>query len=559
MTFKNKFPKAIVYVLFITFSLFVFQNCSTETIDTDPDNDGISGTLDNCPSIANPNQLDNDNDGLGDVCDDDDDNDGILDMNDNCPLNYNPNQEDSDSNGIGDVCETNASGDNDNDGILNGDDNCPDINNPNQEDNDNDGMGDACDDDDDNDGVLDVNDNCPLVANPDQEDFDNDGIGNLCDEDYSAPISPCEDGMAGIYPCDGYDLMGHIDINEFGTAGIEGNDSWGWTDPTTGKEYALVGTTQNTAFVDISDTENLILLGTLPTATVNNLWRDIKVYNNYAFIVSEASNHGMQIFDLTRLRNVANAPETFTADAHYTGFGKCHNLLINEDSGFAYAVGTTTFSGGTHFVNIQDPLNPVAAGGFSAGGYSHDVQVVTYNGPDSDHTGKEILVGSNEDEVVIADITDKSNPTILKTISYTNVRYTHQGWFTEDQKYFIVGDELDELYVGNDTKTLVFDFTDLDNPLLHTTYIGPTGAIDHNGYVKGDTYYLANYTAGTRFIDISDIDNGNLTESGFFDSYPTNDSTSFHGVWNVYPFFGSGNIIINDIEGGLFIVRKSGT
>ncbi len=447
MTIKNNFPKAIIPVLFISLSIFVFQNCSTETIDVDPDNDGIFGTLDNCPSIANPDQLDN----------------------------------------------------------------------------------------------------------------DNDGIGNLCDEDYNASISPCEGGMAGIYPCDGYDLMGHINIDDFGTSGIEGNDSWGWTDPTTGKEYALVGTTQNTAFVDITDTQNLIILGTLPTATSNSSWRDIKVYNNYAFIVSEAPSHGMQVFDLTKLRNVANAPETFTADAHYTDFGNCHNLLINEDSGYAYAVGTTTFGGGAHFINIQNPLNPVAAGGITAGGYSHDVQVVTYDGPDSDYIGKEILVGSNEDEVVIADVTDKANPTLIKTIGYANIAYTHQGWFTEDLKYFIVGDEVDEKTFGNNTRSLVFDFTDLDNPFLSTTYFGPTTAIDHNGYVKGDTYYLANYTAGVRFIDISDIDNGNLTESGFFDSYPSDNSTSFQGVWNVYPFFESGNIIINDIEGGLFIVRKSGT
>ena len=372
-------------------------------------------------------------------------------------------------------------------------------------------------------------------------------------------VSLCENGFAGEYPCSGYDLMGHIPAETLGGTGAKANDSWGWTDPTTGKEYALIGMTPGIVFVDISNTENLIIVGRLPTATVNSSWRDVKVYNNYAFIVSEAMGHGMQVFDLTRLRNVTNAPETFSEDAHYSEFGNAHNIVINADSGYAYAVGTNTYNGGAHFVNIQNPLNPVETGGLEAGGYSHDAQVITYNGPDSDYTGKEILIGSNENEVVLADISDKSNPVIISTIAYQNIGYTHQGWFTDNFKYFIVGDETDEIDFGGNTRTLIFDFTDLDNPVLHHTYTGTTSAIDHNGYVKDNTYYMANYRAGVRFIDISDLENKSMQEIGFFDTYPNNDNADFDGVWNVYPYFESGNIIISDIEGGLFIVRKSRT
>jgi len=452
--------------------------------------------------------------------------------------------------------------DSDNDGVIDSIDNCPLIANPNQEDDDNDGVGNACEatsgTDTDNDGVPDSTDNCPLIANPNQEDDDNDGVGNACDSNpNSQPLSPCENGMAGIYPCDGYDLMSHIPIDILGGSGAEGNDSWGWTDSTTGKEYALVGTTTGSAFVDISDPTEPLLLGTLPTATSNSLWRDIKVYSDYAFIVSEAGSHGMQVFDLTRLRNVTNAPEIFTADAHYTEFGSAHNIVINEESGYAYAVGTSTFNGGIHFVDIQDPTNPIAAGGFADGGYSHDAQVVTYHGPDSDYTGSEILVGSNENEIVIANITDKTNPISISTQNYPNIAYTHQGWFTEDHRYFIVGDELDELNFGNNTRMMIFDLQDLDNPIFLNEYFGPTTAIDHNGYVGGNKFYLANYRAGVRIHDISNIASGTMSEIGFFDTYPNSDSTGFNGAWNVYPYFPSGNIIISDIEGGLFIVRES--
>lgn len=385
---------------------------------------------------------------------------------------------------------------------------------------------------------------------------------NLDDSDDTAEaLFTCENGFADIYPCNGYDLQANIPLSTFGAT--KGNDSWGWTDSTTGKEYALIATDINVSFVDISDSANPIYLGKVLTETISNVWRDVKTYNNYAFIVADnVGNHGMQVFDLTRLRNVTNPPETFEPDTVYTGVGSCHNIVINEDKGFAYLVGCNTFSGGPNFIDISDPLNPVGVGGYADGGYSHDAQVVTYNGPDTEHTGKEIYIGSNAsgtNKVVIIDVTDKANPQFISEITYPNSGYTHQGWFTDDQQYFILGDETDEQTFGFNTKTLVFDFNDLDNPILSSTYFGPTTAIDHNGYVKGDTYYLANYRAGLRVLDISNIaaSTDAMTEIGYFDTYPNNDNASYDGVWSVYPYFESGNIVISDINRGLFIVRKS--
>ena len=372
---------------------------------------------------------------------------------------------------------------------------------------------------------------------------------------FSSAQTPCNNGIAGSYLCNGYDLQSSFTLGQLGASA--GNDSWGWTDSLDGKEYALVGLSNGTAFIDISNPVDPIYLGKLPTHTTSSTWRDVKVYQNYAFVVSEAGGHGMQVFDLTRLRSVANAPETFTEDAHYNGFGSAHNIVINEDSGYAYGVGTNSFNGGAHFVNIQNPLNPVAAGGYSAGLYTHDAQIVTYNGPDTDYTGREIFIGSNEDKIVIADITDKANPITISNISYSNVAYTHQGWFTEDQRYFIVGDEIDELNVGGNTRTIVFDFNDLDAPVFHFEHFGETAAIDHNGYVLGNKYYIANYRAGMRVLDISDIANGNITEEGYFDTYTASNSAAFDGAWNVYPYFASGNIVISDIDSGFFLVKAS--
>ncbi|MAZ72963.1 MAG: hypothetical protein CMC70_07425 [Flavobacteriaceae bacterium] len=367
--------------------------------------------------------------------------------------------------------------------------------------------------------------------------------------------TPCTGGSAGPYPCSGYNLQSSISLNTM-NAGA-GNDSWGWTDPTTGKEYAIVGLDNGTTFIDISNPTNPIYLGKLPTHTSSSTWRDVKVYNNHAFVVSEAGGHGMQVFDLTRLRNVPSPPTTFTEDAHFDGFGSAHNIVINEDTGYAYPVGANNFDGGPIFINIQDPLNPVQEGGYSMDSYSHDAQIITYCGPDSDYTGREILIGSNENEIIVADITDKANPVPIDRISYSNVAYTHQGWFTEDQRYFILGDELDEQNVGFDTRTLVFDFNDLDNLEFHFTYTGPTAAIDHNGYTKGTKFYMASYRAGMRVLDVSDIANGTMTEEGFFDSYPNNNNASFSGAWSVYPYFESGNIVISDMQRGFLLVTAA--
>ena len=376
----------------------------------------------------------------------------------------------------------------------------------------------------------------------------------------------CSGGFAGSYPCNKIDLYSQLPAIQLGgVVSTECNDIWGWTDPMNGKEYAIIGLTSHTAFVDISVPTAPVYLGKLPTASVSSIWRDIKVYSNHAYIVSEASAHGMQVFDLTRLRGVVT-PQTFTADFHYTGFGRCHNIAIDEVNGYAYAIGTRTYvpgssgisnGGGPHIINIQTPASPVFVNEYNAQGYSHDAQIVVYNGPDTDHLGKQIYIGSNENKVVVVDVTNKLAPVLISNFTYTNTAYTHQGWLTEDHKFFILGDEVDEQSFGFNTKTVIVDMTDLDAPVLKWNYNGQTPAIDHNGYTKGNDFYLANYRAGLRIMDISNLDSANMNEIGFFDTFPTSNSNQFNGAWSVYPYFASGSIIISDIERGLFVVKKN--
>jgi choice-of-anchor B domain-containing protein len=371
------------------------------------------------------------------------------------------------------------------------------------------------------------------------------------------PMTPCVGGMAGIYPCNNVDLMAFMPMSTIGGGG--GSSLWGWTDPDTQREYALMGRTSGTAFVDITDAASPVYLGNLPTHTVNSTWREMKTHGYYAYIVSEASGHGMQVFDLRRLRNVPTPPVTFTEDGWYGGFTTCHNIVINTQTGFAYGVGSNSCSGGLHMMSLANPVAPVFVGCFSGDGYTHDAQCVIYNGPDTAHVGKEICFNSNTDSLTIVDVTNKSTPVMLSRTTYAGSGYTHQGWITADHAHFLIDDELDEQNFGHPTWTYIWNLADLDAPILIGHYTGPTNAIDHNLFIHQGHAFEANYTAGLRILDIAGIAAGNLTEVAYFDIYPPNNNAVFNGAWNNYPFFNSGNVIVSGMGtgGGLFVVRPN--
>ena len=379
----------------------------------------------------------------------------------------------------------------------------------------------------------------------------------------------CDDGTASGYDCDHVDLLSFLPREEMGASrGARLNDVWGWTDPLTGREYAMVGRMDGTAFVDVSDPYNPRYLGNLSRTDGSppSSWRDIKVFKDYAFIVADgAGEHGMQVFDLVQLRDVTE-PREFEPTVLYTEVASSHNVAINEVTGFAYLVGSShggvTCGGGSHMVDINDPLNPVFAGCFAHPntgrrntGNSHDTQCVIYHGPDEDYADREICVNSNETALSVADVTDKDNPVAVAAADYPGVQYAHQGWLTEDHRYFYSNDELDEVNgTVEATRTLIWDLADLDDPFLLSEYMNPTKATDHNLYVRGDRLYMSNYRAGLRVLDISDPENP--FEVGHFDTTPWSaDEAGFDGTWSVYPYFESGSVLVSSQREGLFIVR----
>jgi len=376
----------------------------------------------------------------------------------------------------------------------------------------------------------------------------------------------CHDGKAGDFSCSDVNMVSMLSVRDLGgDRGVSTNDIWGWEDAETGHEYAIVGMSNAASFVDVTDASNPFTVGTLPMTkgARASVWRDMKVYKEHVFVVSDgAGPHGMQVFDLRRLRNVQNPPVVFDEDAHYGNIASAHNVVINEETGYAYIVGSAsggeTCGGGLHMVNIQEPTHPTFAGCFSDGttgrrgtGYSHDAQCIVYHGPDSAYRGHEICLGSNETALSIADVTDKENPVSISIATYPKVAYTHQGWLTEDQRYFYMNDELDEPQgLVDGTRTLIWDVSDLDEPVLAAEHIAKTSETDHNLYIKGNMMYQSNYGAGFRVLDITNREDP--VEVAYFDTDPTGGGSS----WSNYPYFKSGVVIVTGGGNGLFVLKK---
>jgi choice-of-anchor B domain-containing protein len=388
----------------------------------------------------------------------------------------------------------------------------------------------------------------------------------------------CRNGLAGEYPCDNVNLLGHLTLAEIGAKNETeiGNDSWGWTDRKTKREYAIVGRSDGTAFVEITNPRKPRFVADLPTQvdSARDAWRDIKVYRDHAFVVAEHFNHGMQVFDLERLRDIRRSeePKTVAADTVYTGVSNTHNLDINTDSGFAYLVGTNTCSNGTesgglHMVDIRRPQSPEFAGCATAelpaapvNNYVHDSQCVNYRGPDRDYRGREICFGSNEQAVIIYDVTDKADPKVISQTVYPQASYTHQGWLTEDAKYFVFNDELDELSArspGDLQTTYQVDVRDLDSPGIVVASPNNTASTDHNLYIKDKVIYESNYTSGLRLFDADDVPTTDLQEVGFFDVYPENDNEGFEGgTWSNFSRYRKDDIVtVSSIDRGLFVLE----
>ncbi len=385
--------------------------------------------------------------------------------------------------------------------------------------------------------------------------FAHEGDGKARDRQkpvYGPIYRESEGGIAGgTFAASGVALKSWFPLNTLDAAATSGSSCWGYISPA-GREYAIIGISSGTAWVEITDPANAQLRAfrTGPTS----LWRDMRVFGNVCYCASEGGS-GLQIFDMSQLDANGTVSVLGTINTPTGTNAATHTLAIDTVSGTLFRAG-----GGSNGLRMYDvnttPGNPPYVGAWSAI-YVHEMTPHTYtSGP---YAGKQIAFccgggngGNANTGLYIVDVTNKAAPVQLGFVTYPGARYCHQGWLSADLKYFYINDELDEGNTTTTCDTIVINVQTLAAPTYVSKFTNGNGSIGHNLFTVGNLCYEANYRSGMRIFDLG-VSATNPPEIAYFDTYPGSDSANFNGLWNVWPFFPSGAIIGSDLERGLFV------
>jgi choice-of-anchor B domain-containing protein len=355
------------------------------------------------------------------------------------------------------------------------------------------------------------------------------------------------------FPKNNVTLLSWLTLTDFGVpAGGNGNSCFGYVSPS-GREYAIIGLSTGTAFVEITNPANPVIVAQI--AGPQSLWRDMKVFQNYCYAISEGGS-GIQVMNMANIDNgVVTLVNTINDDAT----SATHTLALNPQTGYLYRSGGG--SNGLRIYNLNtNPAAPQRVGTWSDR-YVHEPSVFNFT---INNQQREIAFccgglnsGYNNTGIYVVDVTNKAAPVQLQYVSYANSYYCHQAWLSPNQQYMYVNDELDDQNLGITSTTRVFSISTAGGTVTVTpagTFTNGNTAIDHNLYTKGNLIYESNYRSGLRVFSTSNPGTPTApVEIAYFDTWPEDNNASFNGLWNNYPYFPSGIVIGSDIEKGLFV------
>ncbi|HWJ06188.1 MAG TPA: choice-of-anchor B family protein [Steroidobacteraceae bacterium] len=396
--------------------------------------------------------------------------------------------------------------------------------------------------------------------------------GTALQKTQAAPAT-CVQGVAGQFSCRNLDFHSQVSLAQFSSRPVSAANVWGFVDLNDNREYAVIGLRNGTAIVEVTDPVNPREVATIPGN--ESPWREVKVYQvrdtatsrwrAYAYVTTEAANSGIQTIDLSGLPQAAALASTNldTGSQHtlyVSNIDYATNVALPGLTPVLYVAGSNLNGGAWRAYSLANPASPQFVSGASTTRYMHDSTSFVVTGARATqcapgHDPCEVLVDFNVDQVELWDVTNKAQPALLGSATNPGNRYIHSGWPTTNASHLIFHDELEEIQLGLPTRLYTLDLTDLRAPTVQVSHTGPTTATDHNGYMRGTNYYVSHYRRG---IVVYDAANPNaLVEIAHFDNYvtPSANGPGTDGAWGIYPFLPSGNVLVSDIENGLFVLR----
>jgi len=311
------------------------------------------------------------------------------------------------------------------------------------------------------------------------------------------------------------------------------------------REIAIIGSTEGTHFFDITDPSNTTEIAFVQGAYTGGgvIHRDYHDYQGYLYAVcDEGSSSTLQIIDMTDLPN--SVQTVYDSNDLFT---KAHNIYIDTATAKLYACASNSAMDVYNLNTAAGPTDPELIYSYNGVGHVHDAFVRNDSAYlNCGYDGLRIFDFSTVNQI-------GDQPTLLATLtSYPDAGYNHSGWLSDNGMIYAMQDENH----GYDVKLL--DVSDFNNISVIETFNSgvDTMSMAHNSIIKGDNLYIPYYHDGLRVFDISNP--LNPIQTWEYDTYAPLSYASYKGAWGVYPYLPSGNIIVSDMQTGLYIIELSG-
>ncbi len=312
-----------------------------------------------------------------------------------------------------------------------------------------------------------------------------------------------------------------------------------WAFAYNGREYAIVGCANGTAYIDITEPKNPVFVDFVPSNIKNAIWREYKTYKHYAYQVSDDS--GPNTFDIVDFSYLPDSVHVvYSGSKEYFKTG--HTIFMDSDKMY---IGLHNHRSMSVF-SMEDPTDPKFLRLLSSD-YKGDVHDMFVRN-DTVYASK-----GYDGALQIMTFKDNKFTQIGNFDKYPFVGYNHSSWLTPDGKTLIFTDE-----VPTNLPAKSLDVSDPSNPILLDTFYSQSGkATPHNPFeAPNNTFIMTSYKDGVQVFDYSDPSNIKLR--GYFDTYPQQDGNKtdgdYDGAWSGYAMLPSKNMIVVDITNGLFVL-----